>query len=325
VTIVGSSKSVLVAGPLAMLLAACGGTALPPPSASSATPSLRVGYPVKEQSWIKPGAAKGQLLYVSSLAIHAVYIFSYPRLGLVGMLGQYRGYNQPVNICSDQEGNVFVPMVYDHKILEFAHGGTQPIAILRPGPGDNPYSCSYDPTTGNLAVGAGVEYGTYMGVLIYKSVKSKPTTYIDPYITNDPVCGYDNQGNLFVDGDGGSTGFFAFSELPKNTASFLDVTINQKISSAGNVQWDGKYMTVFDGIEDIYRLKITGSSATVVGSTTLNDVGAYGTWILGHHVIAPDEAHAEVKIFRYPKGGDPIRSTALVGAFSATVSNVPMK
>jgi len=238
------------------------------------------------------------------------------------MLGEY-GW-EPVAICSDQKGNVFVPMYDLAKTFEFAHGGTQPIASLKL-PGSYPYSCAFDPTTGNLAVAAGF-YNGGNRVAIYASAKGKPTTYSDPYIASNPLCGYDDQGNLFVDGGGKSKGFI-LSELGKGAKTFSEITVNQEISSNGNVQWDGKYVTVLDGTHGvIYRLKIAGSYATVVGSTALNDAGAiYGSWIQGHHVIAPDEAHGRARIYGYPAGGDAVKTTTVQEAFSVTVSVAPTR
>ncbi len=304
----------------AVLLAACGGGTAPQSSSSlPAVESLNARYANPERSWIRPGAASGTLLYVSSINTEAVYIFSYPRLRLVGYLGQFG--HQLAGICSDQKGNVFVPQFNHPKILEYAHGGTKPIASLKL-PGSYPYTCAVDPTTGNLAVAAAF-YNGGVRVAIYNSAKGKPAIYSDPY-AKGPLCGYDNHSNLFVDGSGKSRNF-VLSELAKGATSFSEITVNYDIRSSGNVQWDGKYITVLDGSYGvIYRLKIAGSSATVVGSTTLNDAGgAFGSWIHGHHVIIPVQAREAVKIYRYPAGGDAIKTTPVQGTFSATVSVAP--
>jgi hypothetical protein len=305
----------------AALLAACSGTAPPPSTPLPTAESLIARYANPQRPWIRPGAASGTLLYVTSPNNEAVYIFSYPRLGLVGFLGQLG--HQLAAICSDQKGNVFVPQFNHPKILEYAHGGTEPIETLEL-PGTFPYSCAVDPTTGNLAVAAST-YNYGVRVAIYKSAKGKPTIYSDPY-TAGPLCGYDNHSNLFVDGYFGSKNF-VLSELPKGAKSFSEITVNYHVRSSGNVQWDGKYITVLDGSYGvIYRLQIAGSYATVVGSTTVNDGGgAFGSWIQGHHVIVPDQARAAVKIYRYPAGGDAIKATTVQGNFSATVSVAPTR
>ena len=63
--------------------------------------------------------------------------------------------NSPYGECVDKAGDVFVADFGGNTgtpaILEYAHGGTKPIATLSD-PGYYPESCSIDPTTGNLAV-----------------------------------------------------------------------------------------------------------------------------------------------------------------------------
>jgi hypothetical protein len=317
-------KGILSSGLTGTLLVACSGVA---PSSSAPLPltTSLTGASVKVQgSWIRPGASKSDLLYVTSLGNHVVYIFTYPRLELVGLIGQYRR-DQPVAICSDAKGNVFVPVIYQHKILEFSHGGTRPIASLNL-PNSYPYSCAFDPATGDLAVAAGLP-GAHIGVAIYAHEKGKPKTYDDPYLSDTPYCGYDNRGNLFCDGQGISQNF-GFSELAKGAKSFSDITVNEAITTAGTVQWDGSSITVFQGGSGsgiIYRLKVSGSTATVVGTTMLKDAaGGGGSWIIGHQVIVAEQPRAAVQLYRYPRGGNFFKSKAIYQATYATVSVAPI-
>jgi hypothetical protein len=94
----------------------------------------------------------------------------------------------------------------DTQVLEFAHGGTKPIATLSL-PGTQAAGCGIDQKTGNLAV---VFDGSGANVAIFPAATGMPTlyeTHILPY-----YCGYDNEGNLFVSGLDGSNG--ALAELP---------------------------------------------------------------------------------------------------------------
>jgi hypothetical protein len=310
----------------AALLAGCG-NALSAGAGSSSPETPPTAMRSSAASWILPGAEKGPLLYVSSLFTHAVYIFSYPHIRLVGGLGAYKGFNEPAGICSDPNGDVFIPLLREARTIEYAHGGTRSIATLRDR-ATNPVSCAIDPTTGNLAVAAGLDVhdgvAAYLGVAIYSQAKGKPKNYEDPYIKGDLFCGYDDMGNLFVDGEG-TQSHFALSELPENGTSFKEISVNVDISSSGNVQWDGKHIAVTDeGSGVIYRLKVASSSATVVGTTSLTGGGGvYGSWIQGDRVIGPNDARPETRIWAYPAGGDAIKSFSLEEGFSATVSAAP--
>lgn len=317
------SRSILGAALTGALLAGCNGMVPSALGLWSMSKSSNGSDLRSQSSWLRSGATEGDLLYVTSQTNNVVYMFGYPRLRLAGLLGRYR-WRQLIAPCSDAKGNVFVPLLYQQKVLEFSHGGTKPIAVLKL-PGSYPYSCAFDPTTGNLAVAGGL-YGTTIGVAIFAHEKGRPTTYNDPYVSNAPYCGYDDQGNLFLDGQGVSQNF-GFSELPKGAKSFSGITVNQTITIAGTVQWDGKYVTVFQGGSGsgiIYRLQISGSSATVVGTTSLNGAsGATGSWIVGRQVVVADQPHDAVRLYPYPGGGNFLKSQTIVGASYVTVSLSP--
>ncbi|HVR48066.1 MAG TPA: hypothetical protein VMT95_15655 [Candidatus Binatia bacterium] len=216
-------------------------------------------------------------------------------------------------ICSDSQGNVFIS--YESDVVEYAHGGTTPFATLSL-PGYQPDGCSVDPTTNNLAV---VFRSTGGDVAVFPNEEGPPTLYtsgVDSF-----HCGYDNAGNLFVDGftdkDGPQP---ALSELPRNGGAFELLTISSDIGEPGQVQWDGKRMTyqVADTGE-IKRLRISGSTVTVSGTTSLRRVSRRGggaSWIYGDSVIVPFPLHGAanktIGIWKYPKGG---RATNFIKRF----------
>ena len=120
------------------------------------------------------------------------------------MTGLYSG---PDGECSDKVGNVFIT-IQGEKIVEYAHGGTKPIATLND-PGYYPNACSVDPTTGDLAV-ANVSGPTkHRGSLaVYKHARGAPKFFVDPDYEFQTYyfCGYDPMGNVFVDGGDPSYG-----------------------------------------------------------------------------------------------------------------------
>jgi hypothetical protein len=302
-------------------LAGCSGGTQPLQPVPAAVRSAQTNNEQAARSWIQPDAAKGNLLYVSSPGNSAVYILSYPGLRLVGEIGHYGRAEFVFGGCSDAKGNVFLPLEEQGELLEFAHGGTKPISTLMTPQGSAPFSCAYDATTGNLAVTVSSPSGD--SVAVYANEQGTPTVYQDLAIKDTPWCGYDGHGNLFVDGlDSGFN--FALSELPSGGTTFSPLTVNRNVTIAGNVQWDGKYITITQGGSgpgEIYRLSVSGSTADVVGTTPLDGGGgAFGSLIDGSHVILADQPHNELQIYAYPAGGDVIRDVPLYQASFAILS-----
>lgn len=316
-----SYRVMLGAFSLSAMLAACNGTASAPTSSLPAGAAARTEMD-GQGSWIKPGAAKSDLLYVTSPYNAQLYIFSYPRLELVGTIGKY-GQDASWYTCTDAKGNVFVPLSLEQKVLEFRHGQVKPAATIK-FPNAYPYSCATDPTTGDLAVDEYVSNRN--AVAIFTGETGTPTVYADPYVSNTPWGAYDNQGNLFYDGQNAGQGF-ALSELPKGATAFMPLTIDGTIKFPGSVQWDGKYITVFDtGPGAIDRLSVSGSTATVVGTTSMNDAnGGFGLWIFEHRIILANQARNAVQIFPYPAGGTFVKSKALYQASWPVISVAPSR
>ena len=306
---------------LVTTLAGCSGQQ---PTAGGFTPAglgaTRAVRSDRARSWMSPDAKKNDLLYVSDENTNDVYVYSYPGLRLEGTL---TGFNAPFGECVDAHGNVFIADDDASQILEYAHGGTSPIATLND-PGFYPRGCSVDPTTGNLAVVNIVSTSLKQGnIAIYKGAKGTPKYYSDVKVYNVYSCGYDNLGNLFIDGENQASSSFAFAELPKAAKSIKNVRLNQSIAVAGGVQWDGKYVAVGDQGGDIYQFTVTGKKGTKTGTTILGGVGRNSEfWIQGSNIIVPDSYKRHVAIWDYPAGGpaerrvkgfsDPIGATVSV-------------
>lgn len=155
-------------------------------------------HPDHSRSWMAPEAKRDNLLYISDVGTDDVDVYAYPK-GV--FLGTLTGFSGPEGECVDKTGDVFIANYAASSILEYAHGGTSPIATLND-PGYLPGGCSIDPTTGNLAVTNYLTTGAGQGnVAIYKDAKGTPKAYhADPLILEMFFCGYDKAGNLFVDG-----------------------------------------------------------------------------------------------------------------------------
>jgi hypothetical protein len=275
-------------------------------------------------SWMSPEAKHSKLLYVSSVLSNDVYAYAYSTQKLVGTL---TGFKTPYGLCVDKAANVWIVNDGASQIVEYAHGGTVPIATLSD-PGEYPEGCSVDPVTGNLAVTNFYSGKGGGSVSIYAGAQGTPQLYSDPAIVNYRFCGYDAKGNLFVDGANGSSAF-ALAELPKGSGTFTNISIGQKIGWPGGVQWDGKYIAVGDtDTATIYRIDAAGQvkgSLQLGGADYVNQFwiqsSAGKTGRRSASAIAPSQDGGAVEYYKYPAGGSPLTSIPVSEPFGATVSN----
>ncbi|MGA7200856.1 MAG: hypothetical protein WBX26_03440 [Candidatus Cybelea sp.] len=306
------------------ILAACGGSQ-PPIGAPGVLPQSRAipTYAEHGRSWMLPERKSGDLLYAALGQAGEVDVFSFPQGKLVQTL---TGLNFPSGLCSDSAGNVWVATFYGNggRMIEYAHGDASPLASLND-PDFYPNGCSVDPRTGDLAV-TNNSYDGPGSLAIYKHARGKASLYYDVSILYSyDFCGYDNKGNLFVDGPG------VLAELPKGDATFTTITVD-KGSPGGQVQWDGQYITfATHNSSAIYRVKVSGGTGTVVGVTHLRGVGAQmnSSWIQGTTTLIPTgKGSEEIGFWKYPAGGKPFAFVDLEKHFhvhAVTVSLAPSR
>lgn len=245
-------------------------------------------------------AAKSKdLLYVGGTS-GDVTVYSYPAGKLLGTLTDP---TNPEGECVDKSGDVFVTNLSPAEIFEYAHGGKTPIETLQ-GTDRDTDGCGVDPTTGNLAV-ASLGFGSSGNVAIYPNGTGSPSTYTDPNIYYYFDCAYDDQGNLWVDGQSyGSS--YELAELPKGSSTFTSITLDQFISFPSSVQWVGKYLLIGDqALPYLYKIKMQGTMGKREATIDLNgakDIVQF--WIDGHTVVGGDSADNEVQYWPYPRGGN---------------------
>jgi hypothetical protein len=255
---------------------------------------------------MSPSVTAQALLYV--LDNTYVTVYSYPQGKLEGRL---RHFYLADDACVDTKGDVFIVNLGYGRVFEYAHGGTKRLEDLDiPGAA----GCSIDAASGNLAVAGGNAQG---GVHIFKHAHGTPTTYTDSAFYKYYFCGYDDKGNLFVDGQSypGASGDFLLAELPKRGSALKTIAVNQTIGWPGEVQWDGKYLAIQDQSFGtvIYQFAISGSQATKVGTTNLGGAGGvHQTWIQGGTLIAPNTClnscdYSDALFYKYPAGGSAIK------------------
>ncbi len=272
-----------------------------------------------------PQAKQKPLIYVSSPLTNDVYAYAYATHQLMGTL---TGFTTPYGLCVDTTGDIWVANDGASQLVEYAHGGSNPIATLSDS-NEYPEGCAVDSSTGNLAVANFSSKSGSGNVAIYVGAKGTPKTYTDSNIVNYRFCGYDTKGNLFVDGANGSSAF-VLAELPKGGSTFTNIPIEQTIEWPGGVQWDGKHVAVGDS-DTVTVYQINPASGKVAGSTKLDGANYVNEfWIDGSvatrkdarkaRVIAPSQDAGSLALYKYPAGGTALWSISVQEPFGATVS-----
>jgi len=248
-------------------------------------------------SWTSPKARSTDLLYASTGDDGAIYAYSYPKGELVsGLFNSGNSYGP----CSDASGNIFV--TNDYAVYEYPHGSAGPSAVLT-NPFGATFSCSIDPTTGNLAAVTAHDLVLFQpGRHGWKQAKL--------FVLSYPAtgwCGYDASGNLFASAEDSSGWFIA--ELQKGKAAFKKTLIDRQFQP-GNIQWDGKYVAIGDDFPtpSIRRFKFIGTTGRQISVTKLNGIGdVFQFWFQGGTISAASNQNGSyaVGLWPYPAGGNP--------------------
>lgn len=300
-------RSAICAAATAAFLPGCGGSQV---AIGPAATSLQRAPVVHSKTWMLAKAKSEDLLYVADSS--QILVFDYPSGDPVGAIA-FNAYG----LCSDEAGNVFAIDLAYRKIVEYAHGSLTPIATLRyPNNNQEPLYCADDPNSTNLAVTTASSKNA--GVSVFSAEKRPPKNY---YYTNYNAsfwqCVYDSSSNLFVNVTLGDS---LLTELPKGGSKFLNLKLKGSVEfrPPTPVQWDGKYLVIGRQTSSsrftIYRLKIRGTSLSVVGTTVLNAYGAVSIWFQPGRLIGTSTAG--VSVWKYPAGGSPVLT--IPGTTSAT-------
>jgi hypothetical protein len=238
-----------------ILLGACGSNAVQPPVGLLRQPTDAVAQPSQEgRSWMSPDAKNHDLLYATYFG-GEIYVFDYPNGKLEGAL---TGDISPQGECVDRQGNVWITDSSAWQLLEYAHGGTSPIAILSKDISE-PYDCAVDPTTGDITV-----INSTKLIAVFRHGRGAPTQY---YVPGSPLWAtYDDKGNLFIDGLNVQHTFQLF-ELAKGSNAVAEISLSNVVSP-GDIKWDGKVLAIGDLYQHLIdQVQVTESGAKIVGST----------------------------------------------------------
>jgi hypothetical protein len=275
-------------------------------------------------SWMLKEAASDTLVYVSETGEYnnpGVYVYSYPQGKQVGFLQEFSG-GPYQGVCADTHGNVWV-LAWDTNgqafYMEYAHGGTNPIQdIISSG---EPAGCSVDPKTGNLAIANYMDFnvGRRGDIAIYKPGSQTPVDYYDTSISYYYWCAYDDNGNLYADGN---TNYL--NVLAKKSNQLQHVYFSKQIVP-GSLQWnDGALQVALvggaKGPVHVDTVTVKGSGAHITRAMNLQTNPSWGNylnvqfWIQGKIItgVGPGAGGPVRALYfwPYPAGGKPSKTIA---------------
>lgn len=310
-------RGVLVAGIFIAGAAVLAGCTSSPARLQDVPPADRVT--LGPQSWISPGAAGKNLLYVSNR--EDVKVYAYETNAQVGDLNYF---SDASGSCTDSLGDVFITNYGAASVLEFAHGGTKPVkTFIDPSP--YPIDCSVDPKSGDLAVVNQYGQSEYSpgNVAIYAGSKGKPKKYESKVISKYISASYDDRGNLLVSGYESSATELSFAVLDQGSSRFETVALphSGQWRGPGNIRWDGEYFdvefevpysenpTIFmwytiegkKGTQEGYME--TEESGTGAGPFWLGRIGGPRSVKRANQLVAEVPSYGSILYWNYPEGG----------------------
>jgi hypothetical protein len=257
----------------------------------------------------------GARFFVSDSGGNTVTFYGYKSLKQLGTIGP-QSLSEPQGMCNDKK-SVWLANAGFANLIRYSASG-KVLATLSDA-GHVPGGCALD-KEGDLAVSNFPNAPAAPGsVSIWKNATGNPTNLPLPGGGQAYFVAYDTQGDLFVDGasvDGAKRGAFLLFELVKGASRFTPMRVaGATINFPGGLQYANNALAIGDqsgppGYSVIYQTHISGSTATVVGTTDLDDatdavqtcITPFGT------IIVPDAGDGNVQIYRYPAGGAPIHT-----------------
>lgn len=297
---------------LAFTLAACSGYG------GAGTSSLQ-----PRTSAFRTTVSSDALLYVSDTNRDAVRMYSFPRLTLEGSVQV----SDPEGLCvDDRTKDVWVVSTVYSKIIEFAHGGTTPIATLLDGY-QYPDACAVDAVTGDLAVANFDNGGSDPGsVSIYKKSRGRARLFTDRNIYFVSFLAYDGKGNLFVDGSDQTLSRFRLAELPRGAKKLEDLSLTgTRIKAPAGVVYQHGVLAIGDQKRSaIFQT----SNGRVVGRTSLGKACRITQFLVvdkqamvANTCGSIQDPTGNLLIYDYPRGGSPVHElTGLGVAFGVAIS-----
>lgn len=277
-------------------------------------------------------SSSSKLLYVSDLTTFYVDVYAFPSLVQVGKL---TGLLEPQGECTDGAGDVWIASTQSYEIVEYAHGGTTPIAKLTD-PVGYPVGCAIDPVTGDLAVTNQKDFSGPASVLVYRHARGTPLSYAAPAQYYDYFAAYDRAGDLYVSGTSAKHDYvLAVLRHGLHAMSALSVT-GGKLYLPGTVAWRGTTLVLGDqrcgdrAASCLYQASVSGATVRIrhvthlLGACDVAQAWVGGTQTAGG-AYACDYRPSTVALWAYPAGGKPQAQAAGVRRPVAAVLSVSSK
>ncbi|HEY2473871.1 MAG TPA: hypothetical protein VGI19_03625 [Candidatus Cybelea sp.] len=296
-------------GLLAVAAAILAGCSSARPAAAPGMLPATAAVPVskRDESWMLPAATGKDLLYSAGGRDNMhVYVFTYPDGKRVGRLGGF--WDPGTAMCVDSLQNVWISNGNPGEMIEYAHGGSQPLATLADAYG-LPTGCSVDSTTGNLAVANefGSSSGPYSSILVYPNGQGTPTVYTINNYEYINGCAYDGSGNLYAIGWIYNKGTH-MAVLPAGGSQFKELNFTGSLT-AGWLQWRGTDLYAGNYPSAVDQLAVNGSNVTVKKTITLDESkNAQDFFVNGSTIIAHVlTRYGAVGFWKLPAGGNPVK------------------
>ena len=360
-TISRSATYALSALAAASLLAACSGSggsqssAYAPPSGASAPmgshiPNLHTQFPANtsvkapsvhrdhHKSWVSPDARLApRLLFVADDDTDDVYIFTMPAMALKGTL---TGFEEPQGMCTDTSGNIWITNTETFQIFQYSRAGV--LLKTLSDPDGYPVGCAVNKSNGNLAVTNIINASgeTPGNIAVYADATGTPTELSNSAQSEYFFPAYDTSGNLYADGFS-DTGFI-LSECSSGSSSCHTLSISGgTLYFPGGLNWDGVNANLVTGDQECneesescqYQMTISGSTATITGSTPLSNTNGTGCDVdqaalapfskyFAGGCITEDSGTSTAARWAYPAGGEPTNNnTSVEYPIGAAISN----
>jgi hypothetical protein len=305
-------------------------------------------HPDRGSSWVAADIASvPRLLFLTDRGTDAIDIFSWPELKAKGRIG---GLTLPAGECADASGAIWVANVGAYQIRRYSHAGTL-LSTLTEKYGFPSY-CAVNKADNTLAVsnlqdvGPGYKPGQ---VLVYKSGTGNPSSLANPEQYFYFADAYDTAGNLFVVGRTYSRQTI-LSECSAGSDTCHTIAITgATIYFPSVLQWykPGNYLVLGDAqcgntfATCLYRFSISGSTAKLLGETTLENHKGNPACIVYDPVVARsdnetfvaggsdtirthgcNDVRPNLALWTFPGGGKPVDYNAkgLVQPFGAAIS-----
>jgi hypothetical protein len=342
----------------AALLAACSGGGSPSSAFSADMSSSTVGHvsflqerttltarvskPVHKdhrKSWISPEARRAhRLLYVSDDGTDDIDIFTMPGLALKGQL---TGFSEPQGMCTDASGNIWVTNTGTLQVMKLSRSGS--LLKTLSDPTGFPVGCSVNRSNNDLAVTNIIGNPSGDGnVVVYENSTGTPEQFSTPSVMEYFFLAYDNNGNLFVDGEGSSGD--TLLELASGSSTFSNVTISgATLSFPGGLNWDSATSSLVIGDQGcitpaascLYSATVSDDVGTITGVTYLlglsgnpaGDVtqvaiGPHGRFVAGGVISESSDPSGPAR-WAFPAGGEPTNfsGTTVIEPIGAAISD----